>query len=438
MLASSKAATTSTQYSHLDDVTFAKTVFAQKMQEQDVADLRVLARVFPFRVSPYVLSDLINWDDYQRDPIYRMVFPAREMLPHQEFRRLERMLHATMASDSEIRTEVYRIRAEMNPHPGGQVELNLPTLDGVRLSGIQHKYRDVILFFPAAGQTCHTYCPFCFRWAQFVDGNHVKFAEREVSVLLRYLDQQPLVRDVLFTGGDPFVMSARMLNRYVKPLLDRKRPQIQVIRFGTKALGYWPYRFFADDDSTELLELFENIVASGIQCVIMLHNSHARELSTGPAREALAQLRGVGVTLRSQGAIVRGVNDDSDTWADLWEQEERESIQPCYAYQVRNTGAHRFFRVSIAKAFGIMHVARLRVPKNVPTPRAPVMSTSRGKIQIIDVRKVGADRVVEMKVIRCPNEEVVGTTFVGRLRDDSGWIDEVEPINGVDPSLFSA
>src|SRR5690606_21666860 len=111
-----------------------------------------------------------------------------------------------------------RIQLSMNPHPAGQVELNVPRLEGVSLPGMQHKYRETVLFFPSSGQTCHTYCSYCFRWPQFVGLDELKFAAREADSLVSYLEQHPEVNSVLFTGGDPMVMKTKVLRRYIEPL----------------------------------------------------------------------------------------------------------------------------------------------------------------------------------------------------------------------------
>ena len=110
-------------------------------------------------------------------------------------------------------------------------------------SGLQHKYRETVLFFPAHGQTCHAYCTFCFRWAQFIGDEDLKFANKEVDQLVRYLRQHPEVSDVLFTGGDPMVMKAKVLERYIRPILeDPELEHIWTIRIGTKSVAYWPQR----------------------------------------------------------------------------------------------------------------------------------------------------------------------------------------------------
>ena len=135
----------------------------------------------------------------------------------------------------------------------GQKE-NIPVYDDHKLSGIQHKYRETVLFFPNSSQTCHAYCTFCFRWPQFVGMNGMKFATKETDLLIKYLQEHPEVTDILFTGGDPLVMSAKKLQEYIEPFLNADLPNLQSIRIGTKSLSYWPYRFINDKDSDDLLK----------------------------------------------------------------------------------------------------------------------------------------------------------------------------------------
>ena len=79
----------------------------------------------------------------------------------------------------------------------------------------------------------------------------LKFASREVDRLIAYLQANPQVSDVLFTGGDPLIMSARNLAQYIEPLLEADLPNLRRIRIGSKALSFWPYRFLTDDDSDD-------------------------------------------------------------------------------------------------------------------------------------------------------------------------------------------
>lgn len=162
----------------------------------------VVSRVLPFRTNQYVMSELIDWDRVPDDPMYRLTFPHQDMLPPAEYAHL-RDLVLIKKDEAAIEMQVKKIRLQMNPHPAGQMTHNVPMLDGVPVQGLQHKYKETVLFFPSAGQTCHAYCTFCFRWPQFVGMEGLKFDARESNELVSYLKQHKEVTDVLITGGIP-------------------------------------------------------------------------------------------------------------------------------------------------------------------------------------------------------------------------------------------
>jgi L-lysine 2,3-aminomutase len=192
------------------------------------------------------------------------------MLSAEEYDRVRTLLERD-APQQELAAEISRIRYSLNPHPAGQLTHNVPRLDGRPLQGLQHKYRETVLFFPAQGQTCHAYCTYCFRWAQFVGMPEVKFESRETDDLIAYLKANRCVTDVLITGGDPMIMKTKVLRKYIEPLLAAGLENVQTIRIGTKALGYWPQRFVTDKDADYCLRLFEEVVAAGKHLAVMAH-----------------------------------------------------------------------------------------------------------------------------------------------------------------------
>src|SRR6185295_9771242 len=161
----------------------------------------IVSHVLPFRVNPYVMNELIDWNNIPDDPIFRLTFPHRDMLFQDEYARLKELLNGD--DQDAIDDEIMHVRLRMNPHPAGQLTHNVPTMDGVPVRGLQHKYKETVLFFPSAGQTCHAYCTFCFRWPQFVGMADLKFDAKESNELVTYLKRHPEVTDVLITGGDP-------------------------------------------------------------------------------------------------------------------------------------------------------------------------------------------------------------------------------------------
>ncbi|MHC4608365.1 MAG: lysine 2,3-aminomutase, partial [Planctomycetota bacterium] len=150
----------------------------QKLSEQQRFEMKVVAAVFPFRANNYVVKDLIDWNNVPDDPIFQLTFPQRGMLRDRHFRRMARVLRSG-APRGKVLQAANEIRLELNPHPAGQMTINVPLLDGEPVRGLQHKYKETCLVFPSAGQTCHAFCTFCFRWPQFAGMKGYRFATDE-------------------------------------------------------------------------------------------------------------------------------------------------------------------------------------------------------------------------------------------------------------------
>merc|ERR1712091_664007 len=149
---------------------------------------------------------MLRAGDIGLDPFYKLVFPTMDMLT-QEHQDL--LNNACDAGDpKEIKATVEIIREALNPHPAGQKTLNAPKK--AELTGVQHKYAETVLFFAAAAQTCHAYCTYCFRWAQFIGDADLRFAQKDADSLFDYLEEHEEVSDILFTGGDPMIMKTNM------------------------------------------------------------------------------------------------------------------------------------------------------------------------------------------------------------------------------------
>ncbi len=156
----------------------------QDLPEADRLAMEAVAAVLPFRVNNYVIDELIDWDDVPQDPMFQLTFPQPGMLKPRDFSHMVQLV-ARERPEAEIKAAAREIQRCLNPHPGGQLQMNVPKLDGEPVAGVQHKYRETVLFFPSAGQTCHSYCTYCFRWAQFVGLENLKFAAREAETAYR-------------------------------------------------------------------------------------------------------------------------------------------------------------------------------------------------------------------------------------------------------------
>ncbi len=386
--------------------------------------IQAVSRVLPFRVNNYVVDNLIDWDDIPRDPIFQMTFPQEGMISSEDFKIVSELV-ANGATKERIEQVVQEIRLRLNPHPAGQMELNVPSIDGYSQEGMQHKYRETVLFFPSEGQTCHAYCTYCFRWAQFVGMDELKFANKEADSLVRYVRSHPEVRDVLFTGGDPMIMKTGVLETYIRPLLDIE--SLHTIRIGTKAPAWWPHRFVTNDDADALLRLFEDVVNKGKHLALMSHYSHPRELSTPVSALAVRRIQGTGATIRSQAPLIRQVNDSAHVWASMWQRQVDMGIIPYYMFVERDTGPQQYFEVPLHRALEIFTHAIGQVSGLGRTVRGPSMSCTPGKILIDGVSEINGERVFALKFLQGRDPNWTNKLFFAKYDEDASWIDDLEP-----------
>lgn len=399
---------------------------AERLSENEKEVIRVVGTVLPFKVNNYVVDELINWDNIPDDPIYQLTFPQRGMLSDEHYNKMKSALDAGLKKP-ELTKVANEIRLDLNPHPAGQMEKNVPEIDGVRLTGVQHKYDQTVLFFPSNSQTCHAYCTFCFRWPQFVGLDEMKFAMRETDLLVKYLKAHPEVTDVLFTGGDPMIMKSKQLRKYLEPLINGDVPNLKTIRIGTKALTYWPYKFTTDKDAEEILELFKEVTDSGIHLAFMAHFNNPAELRTPAVKEAIRRVRSTGAQIRTQAPVMRYINDDAQTWKEMWEEQVSLGCIPYYMFVARDTGAQDYFAVPLFETYKIFREAYQQVSGVARTVRGPSMSADPGKVHILGVDDVAGEKVFMLNMIQGRDANWVGQPFFARFDPEAIWLDDLKP-----------
>ena len=408
-----------------------------RLDADQVTDMLAVSAVLPFRVNDYVIENLIDPKSVPNDPIFQLTFPQRGMLEEKDFLHM-RDLVAKGASETEIKLSADEIRGQLNPHPAGQMQLNVPSLDGEVVGGMQHKYQETVLFFPGQGQTCHAYCSYCFRWAQFVGDADLKFASREASQLVDYVRDNPQVSSVLITGGDPMVMKTPVLRRYIEPLLRAKLPNLQSIRIGTKALAYWPYRFTEGGDADDFLRLIEEVKAAGKHFALMAHSSHSRELEPKMARHAVERVLNAGAVIRCQAPLIRKVNDNANVWAQLWRRQVQLGMVPYYMFVERNTGAKAYFEVPLARAYKVFTEAYSQVVGLCRTVRGPSMSAMPGKVVVDGITQVAGEKVFVLKFLQGRDPKWANQVFFAKYDPKATWLSDLQPAFGEERFFFEA
>ena len=406
------------------------------LDPDDVLSMKAVSAVLPFRVNEYVIEELIDWTNVPEDPIFQLTFPQEGMLHPGDLARIKDLVR-TDAPEKRIREAARKIQLSMNPHPAGQMELNVPRAGHTPLRGLQHKYRETVLFFPSQGQTCHAYCTYCFRWAQFVGIDDLKFAGREAASLAGYLRGHPEVQSILFTGGDPMIMKTSVLRRYIEPLLEPELDHLVSIRIGTKATAYWPYRFLTDPDADDLLRLFGEVRRAGKHLAIMSHYSHPHELDPPAAQAALRRIVRTGAVVRCQAPLVRHVNDSPSAWADLWRAQVALGAVPYYMFVERDTGPKNYFEVPLARALEIFTTAYRRVSGLARTVRGPSMSATPGKVLVDGVAEVAGEKGFVLKFLQARDPKWVNRPFFARYDPAATWLRDLKPAFGEREFFFS-
>lgn len=398
--------------------------------------IEIVGSVLPFKTNNYVIENLIDWSNIPDDPMFILTFPQYDMLIPEHFEKMKSVIN-NGADKPRIKEAANEIRRKLNPQPAGQLEYNVPMIEGEKLYGMQHKYRETVLFFPSQGQTCHAYCTFCFRWPQFAGMEDLKFASKEAELLVKYVKNHKEVTDVLFTGGDPMIMKTKHLETYIRPLLEANIEHLRNIRIGSKALSYWPYRFLTDDDAGDLLRLFEDVNKAGKHLAYMAHFNHPKELEGKTIEDAISKILNTGAVIRTQSPVLKNINDDPKLWAEMWKRQVKLGCIPYYMFVARNTGAQHYFSIPLLDAWNIFRKAYQSVSGICRNVRGPSMSCLPGKVQLLGVTDVKGENVMVFRMIQGRNPDWAARPFLAKYDKDAIWYTDLQPAFGEEKFYFT-
>jgi len=407
----------------------------KNLTSEQINAIKVVGNVLPFKVNNYVIDELIDWSNVPNDAIFQLVFPQKGMLTEKNYNIVDNALNNN-TSKEDLRVIINDIRFKLNPHPAGQKNDNIPEIEGIKLTGVQHKYDQTVLFFPNHGQTCHAYCTFCFRWPQFIGIDELKFASRETELLVKYIQKNKQITDVLFTGGDPMVMSAKRLEAYLNPLLEADIPNLKTIRIGSKSLAYWPYKYTSDNNYKDILNLFKKVVDKGIHLSFMAHFNHPTEMKTEAVKKAIKNILSTGAQIRTQSPIMKHINDDPNIWEHMWKEQVKLGMIPYYMFIARDTSAQEYFAVTLENALDIYNSAYKNVSGVVRTVRGPSMSAAPGKVQIIGINEINGEKIFVLKFLQARNTDWLEKPFCAKYDPNAIWLDDLKPAFNKEKFVF--
>lgn len=226
-----------------------------------------------------------------------------------------------------------------------------------KLPGLVHRYPDRVLL--KVTHACPVYCRFCFRREMVGPGGPPPMVGERLRAAVDYIHGDPRIFEVILTGGDPLVLSARRVGEISSALGGV--PHVQVLRWHTRVPVVDPDRI---DE-----EMVAALIASGKTVYLAVHANHPREL-TPAAAAAMARLRRAGIVLVSQTVLLKGVNNDVATLAELFRTFVRLGVKPYYLHHADLAPGTGHFRTSIEEGQALMralrgHITGLALPTYV-------------------------------------------------------------------------
>ncbi|MDX9980695.1 MAG: lysine 2,3-aminomutase [Lentisphaeria bacterium] len=259
---------------------------------------------FPMAITPYYLS-LIDVDNLATDPIFRQGFPS-----HHELAVLPSDMADPLHEDHD------------SPAPC-----------------VTHRYPDRVLLL--VSNTCAMYCRHCTRKRRVGDRDSIP-DKATIAQGIDYIRSTPQIRDVLLSGGDPFLLSDDYLDWILTEL--RGIEHVEVIRIGTRTPVVLPCRI--TDDLVTMLKKHHPLW-------INTHFNHPKEI-TDSSEKALAKLADAGIPLGNQSVLLAGVNDCPRIMRVLVQKLVANRVRPYYLYQCDLSEGLSHFRTPVGKGIEIL------------------------------------------------------------------------------------
>ncbi len=341
-----------------------------KLTEDEKTEYRAILEKYPMAIPEYYIS-LIDPDDPD-DPIRKMSVPAV------------------------IETDT-----------SGSYDTSGETENTVT-QGMQHKYGQTALILST--NACMMYCRHCFR--KRLVGLERKEIMQNLDDAVAYIKDHREVNNVLVSGGDSFCNSNDVIREYLEKLTPIEH--LDYIRFGTRIPVVFPQRITTDPELLEILQEFQ----AKKRIYIVTQFNHPNEL-TPQAIAAVKALQDIGIIIKNQTVLLKGINDDLEVLGTLLKRFTEVGIVPYYIFQCRPvTGVKNQFQVPLNKGYAIVDAA-----KNMQSGQGKcvkfAMSHVTGKIEIVGQMENGE---MIFKYHQAKYEKDRNRIFTKRLADDQCWL----------------
>ena len=326
---------------------------------------------FPMSITPYYLS-LVNFNN-PKDPILKMCVPSPD---------------------------------EMDI--GGSFDTSGEKNNTVMV-GLQHKYAATAMILST--DQCAMYCRHCFR-KRLVGGISDQEIASHFDEMMEYIGSHEEINNALVSGGDAFMNPNEVIEKYLKALCAVEH--LDFIRFGTRIPVVYPMRISEDEELLSILKKYNQVK----QINLVTHFNHPREL-TEEALKAIRSIRNLGIAVRNQTVLLKGVNDNSQVLGELLKGLTNAGITPYYIFQCRPvTGVKSQFQVPLWEGYDIVEKAKAMQSGHGKCFKY-VLSHEKGKIEILGY----LDDKMLFKFHQAKKPEDLGRIFLKELEPGQAWLE---------------
>ncbi|HUU50892.1 MAG TPA: KamA family radical SAM protein [Nitrospinota bacterium] len=344
-----------------------------KLTKNEEKKLQRVTEIYPINITKYYLS-LINKND-KKDPLRKLIVPSEKELDI---------------------SGIYDTRDEK---------------ENTKVAGLQHTYKQTALILST--NWCSAYCRFCFR-KQFLT-----FPKKEIAWEfndgIEYIKSHKEINNVLVSGGDPLILPTEIIENFLKKLSAVKH--LNFIRFGSRIPVVFPDRILDDKSFLELLKKFS---LKEKKIYIVVHFNHPREI-TQKSIAAVDKIIKSNVIVKNQTVLLKGINDNPDTLAELLNKLVGIGINPYYIFQCRPVkGAKEYFQVPLYRGYRIVENAKKKLD-GLSKGFKYIMSHKTGKIEIVGV--MGNE--IYFKYHQAKESKNIGKFFKKKINKKAKWLDDL-------------
>jgi len=237
-----------------------------------------------------------------------------------------------------------------------------------QVKGLIHKYQGRVLLITTGA--CAINCRYCFR-------RNFPYVEQHASsnnwqAAINYINNSPDIHEVILSGGDPLMLSIKVLKKLTTQL--EKIKHIKTLRIHTRIPLVSPKRI-----TQNFLGWLDQI---SLKKVMVLHCNHTNELGND-LKNTLQSIAKCNTLLLNQSVLLKNVNDDSKVLSQLSHQLFTLGILPYYLNQLDKAKGISHFRVSNTRAKNIHKQLMQKLPGYLVPKLVVEISGKKNKTPLI-------------------------------------------------------